>query len=249
MMIDNETITKLKAMRLSSMAAAFEEIDRQDRNGKFTTSEVIKLAVEREWEQRQNNKLIRLRKTAALAQPNADIGDIKALPGRKIDLDQIGRLAIGNYLVKRSDVIIQGPTGSGKTYLACALGNKAIQQHKTVAYLRAADLLDQFTIAERSGKRSQFLEKLVKLDLLIIDDWFLIAPSREQVQQLHQLVDRRCQAGATIYATQLPPAKWHDRMEEKILAEAIIDRITASATTITLKADRSLRREFNPPNN
>jgi len=245
MLIDQQTITMLKSMCLSGMAAAFEEIDLVDH--KFTTPEIIKLAVEREWEQRKNNKLLRLRKSAQLPQPAADIADIKALPGRKIDLEQIGRLAVGNYLVKHNDVILQGPTGAGKTYLACALGNKAIQQYKSVLYLRAADLFDQFTIAEKAGSRSQFLTKLVKLDLLIIDDWFLIPPTREQVQQLHQLVDRRCQTAATIYCTQLPPAKWHDRMEEKILADAIIDRITASAITITLKADRSMRREFNQP--
>lgn len=103
---------------------------------------------------------------------------------------------MGNYLLKRNDVILQGPTGAGKTYVACALGNKAAQQYNTVSYLRAADLFDQFSIAERAGNKSQFLEKLVRLDLLIIDDWFLTAPSREQVQQLHQLVDRRCQAGS-----------------------------------------------------
>lgn len=246
-MIDLDTIARLKALRLSGMAAALEEIDNLDRNGALTTPEVIKIAVEREWERRQNSKLARLRKNAHLAQPAADISDLKSFPGRKIDIDLINRLAVGNYLLKRNDVILQGPTGAGKTYVACALGNKAAQQYKSVSYLRAADLFDQFSIAERAGSRSQFLEKLVRLDLLIIDDWFLTAPSREQVQQLHQLIDRRCQAGSTIYCTQLPPAKWHDRMEEKILADAIIDRITASAITTTLDADESLRRHFNQP--
>jgi len=246
-MIDYETIAKLKAMRLSGIATALEEIETLDRNGTFTTAEVIKMAVEREWERRQNSKLARLRKEAHLAQPAADISDLQVIPGRKIDVELINRLAVGNYLLKRNDVILQGPTGSGKTYVACALGNKAIQQFKTVTYLRASELFDQFTIAERTGTKQQFLTKMVRLDLLIIDDWFLTPPSREQVAQLHQLVDRRCQHGSTIYCTQLPPAKWHDRMEEKILADAIIDRITANATTTTLHADESLRRHFNPP--
>jgi DNA replication protein DnaC len=243
-MIDSETLIKLRSMRLSAMAAAFEEIENLDRSGTFTTSEIIKLAVERELERRQNTRLARLRKQARLAAPAADISDIKAFPGRKIDLDLVARLAIGNYLIKRQDVIIQGPTGSGKTYLASALGNKAAQQFKTVTYLRAADLFDEFTIAERAGTRIGFLEKLVKVDLLIIDDWFLTPPTLEQVRQLHQLVDRRSATASTIYATQLPPTKWHDQIEEKILADAIIDRITASAITIKLDATESLRRHF-----
>lgn len=243
-MFDHATIEKLRLLRLSGMADALEEIDQLDRNGKFTTNEILNLAVDREWERRQNTKLSRLRKNARLAAPAADVSDIKTLSGRKIDMEQVNRLAIGNYIISRRDVIIQGPTGSGKTYLACALGNKAIQQFKTVTYLRAADLFDEFTIAERAGTRMQFLEKPIKVDLLIIDDWFLTPPSPEQVRQLHQLVDRRCQTASTIYCTQLPPSKWHDRMDEKILADAIIDRITANAVKITLDATESLRRHF-----
>lgn len=244
-MIDLDTIVKLKAMRLSGMAQAFEEIENLDRSAAFPTSEVIKMAVDREWERRQNSKLTRMRKNAHLAQPAADIHDIKAVAGRKIDLEAISRLAVGNYLVKRQDVILQGPTGAGKTYVACALGNKAIQQHKTVTYLRAADLFDQFTIADRAGDREQLLRRLVRGGLLIIDDWFLTAPTDTQVQHLHQLVDRRCRNASTIYCTQLPPAAWHDRVGEKVLADAIIDRITTSAFTITLDAATSMRTIFN----
>ncbi|MCL1800837.1 MAG: ATP-binding protein [Promicromonosporaceae bacterium] len=243
-MIDIDTIAKLKSMRLSGMATALEEIDGIDRKGSLTTAEVIKMAVEREWERRQNTRLARLRRNAHLPYPGADIHDIKVFEGRKIDIEQVTRLAIGNYITKHQDVIIQGPTGAGKTYLACALGNKAVQQFKNVVYFRAAELFDQFTIAEKAGTRGQLLDKLVKYDLLIIDDWFLTAPNRAQVQNLHQLVDRRTQIASTIYCTQLPPSKWHDRMEEKILADAIIDRITASAVTVTLDATKSLRHYF-----
>jgi DNA replication protein DnaC len=243
-MIDMDTIAKLKLMKLTGMATALEEIENLDRNGNLTTSEIINVAVEREWERRQNTKLARLRKQAGLAQVSAAISDIKSFAGRQIDMNLIDRLAIGNYLLKRQDLVIQGPTGAGKTYLACALSNKAIQQFKTVLYLRAADLFDQFTIADRAGTRTQFLTKLIKVDLLVIDDWFLTAPTREQVQHLHQLVDSRCLRASTIFCTQLPASKWHDRMEEKIVADAIIDRITAGAITITLDCDESLRRKF-----
>ncbi|TVS74539.1 ATP-binding protein, partial [Mycobacterium helveticum] len=139
---------------------------------------------------------------------------------------------------------LQGPTGAGKTYVACALGNKACQQYRSVLYLPAGELFDRLTIAERTGERKRCLDALVKVELLIIDDWFLTTPSRQQIQQLHTLIDRRHKAASTIYCTQLPPEQWHDRMEEKILADAIIDRITTNAHATVLTCDESMRKHF-----
>ena len=219
---------------------------RRHRGGTALTGpEMVKMAVDWEYERRRNSKLHRLRRHAALAQPDADIADIKAMPGRSVDTELIARLAVGSYLVKHQDVILQGPTGAGKTYVACALGNKACQQYRTVLYLPAGELFDRITIAERTGERKRCLDALVKVELLIIDDWFLTTPSRQQVQQLHTLIDRRHKAASTIYCTQLPPGQWHDRMEEKILADAIIDRITTNAHATVLNCDDSMRKHFN----
>ena len=240
-MTDAETILRLKSMRLTGMADCLAELERPGQPA-LTAPEVVKLMTDWEWDRRNNSKLARLRKTAQLAQPNADIGDIKRLADRKADYEMIAKLAIGNYIVAHQDVILQGPTGAGKTYVACALGNRACQQYKSVKYIRAAELCDQLTIADKAGTRTELMNKLVKIELLIIDDWLLTAPSKEQVQWLHTLIDRRTLRASTIYATQLPPAKWYDRMDEKIVAEAIIDRVTTNATTITLKAAESMRR-------
>ncbi len=192
------------------------------------------------------SKLHRLRRHAALAQPGADIADIKAMPVRSVDPELIARLAVGNYLQTHQDVILQGPTGAGKTYAACALGNKACQQYRTVLYLPADELFDRLTIAERTGERKRCLDMLVTVELLIIDDWFLTAPSRQQIQQLDTLIDRRHKTESTIYCTQLPPGQWHDRMEEKILADAIIDRITTNAHATVLTCEESMRKHFSP---
>ncbi|MCL1897868.1 MAG: ATP-binding protein [Micrococcales bacterium] len=243
-MIDIDTAVKLKTMRLSGMAECLEQISEPGGATTLSTVEVVRLMVDREWERRRNTKLARLRRKAGLPQPSADLSDIRAMPGRDIDTDLIARLAVGNYLLKHQNVILQGPTGAGKTFIACALANKACQQYKTVLYLRAEDLFDQITLADRAGTRGQLLENLVKVDLLIIDDWFLTGPNREQVQHLHALFDRRYQTGSTIFCTQLPPAKWHDRMEEKIVADAIIDRITTHTHTATLNCTESMRRHF-----
>jgi DNA replication protein DnaC len=245
-MIDVETLARLKTMRLSGMVEYFENAaDTTAKNTALSGPEMVKLAVDWEYERRRDSKLARLRKHAGLAQPDADIADIKAMPGRTVDTELISRLAVGSYLQKHQDLILQGPTGAGKTYVACALGNKACQQYRTVLYLPANELFDRITIAERSGDKKRCLDTLVRVELLIIDDWFLTAPSRQQVQQLHTLVDRRHKSASTIYCTQLPPGQWHDRMEEKILADAIVDRITTNAHATVLTCDDSMRKRFN----
>jgi DNA replication protein DnaC len=243
-MIDIETLTRLKTMRLSGMAEYFENLADTTTAASLNGPELVKQAVDWEYERRRDSKLHRLRRQAGLAQPGADIADLKAMPGRSVDAELISRLAIGSYLVKRQDVILQGPTGAGKTYVACALGNKACQQYRRVLYLSADELFDRITIAERTGDKKRCLDTLVKVELLIIDDWFLTPPSRPQVQQLHTLIDRRHKRASTIYCTQLPPGQWHDRMEEKILADAIVDRITTNAHATVLNCDDSMRKHF-----
>ena len=172
-MIDIETLTRLKMMRLSGMAEYFENLADTPTAATMTGPELVKQAVDWEYERRRDSKLHRLRRQAGLAQPGADLADLKAMPGRSVDSELIARLAIGSYLVKRQDVILQGPTGAGKTYVACALANKACQQYRKVLYLSAGELFDRITIAERTGDKKRCLDALVKVELLIIDDWFL----------------------------------------------------------------------------
>lgn len=244
-MIDTITRDRLKEMRLTGMVECLDQLAGPDTTG-LTTVDIVKMITDREWERRRNSKLTRLRRAAELAQPHADVTDLRVLPDRSIDTDLVGRLAVGNYIAKHEDVIVLGPTGSGKTYLACALGNKAAQQYKSVLYLRAVDLFDRLTLAERAGSRSQTLAKLVKVDLLILDEWFTSSPTVEQVRHLHALIERRTGVGSTIFCSQVPPAKWHDQIEEKVVADAIVDRITANAHKMTLTCKDSLRRVFKP---
>lgn len=244
-MIDLETLARLREMRLPAMAEYFEKLADTPSVGTLSGPEMIKQAVDWEYERRRDSKLHRLRRQAELAQPAADVGDIKALPGRNMDTELIAQLAVGSYIVKHQDVILQGPTGAGKTYLACALGNKACQQYRKVLYLCADELFDRITIAERTDQKKRCLDSLVKIELLIIDDWFLTTPTTRQVQHVHTLIDRRHKTASTIFCTQLPPSQWHDRMEEKILADAIVDRITTNAHATLLECDESMRKHFN----
>jgi DNA replication protein DnaC len=240
-MIDQTTLERLKVMRLAGMADALVELLAMT-DKPLPTSEVIKIAVDREWDRRQDSKEHKLRRAAGFAQPHADIADLRVVKGRDMDVDLIRNLAVGQYLSRHQDVILQGPTGAGKTFVACALGNKATSQHKTVRYLRAGELFDQISAAEKTGTRADLLTRLVKLDLLIIDDWFLARPTRDQVQHLHALIDRRTKVGSTIFCTQLSADQWHDRIEEKVFADAIVDRITTNAHATVIHCADSMRR-------
>jgi DNA replication protein DnaC len=244
-MIDAITRDRLKEMRLTGMVECLDQLASPETTG-LTTVEVVKMITDREWERRRNSKLARLRRAADLAQPHADVTDLRTLPDRSVDTDLVRRLSVGNYIAKHEDLIVLGPTGSGKTYVACALGNKAAQQYKSVLYLRAVDLFDRLTMAERAGTRGATLAKLVNVDLLILDEWFTSPPTVEQVRHLHALIERRTGVGSTIFCSQIPPAKWHDQIEEKVVADAIVDRITANAHKTTLTCKDSLRRIFKP---
>jgi DNA replication protein DnaC len=244
-MIDSETLIKLRAMKLSGMAECLENIISLPSARSYTTPEIVKMSVDYEWDRRQNSKLKKLQKRASLAQPYADIADIRVVSKRTIDTELINRLAVGNYMMKRQDVVLQGPTGSGKTFVACALANKACQQFHSVLYLSASELFDRLSFFDRAGERKRALDHLLKVELLVIDDWFLSSPTKEQVQQLHVLIDRRHRAASTIFCTQLTATEWHDQMEEKVLADAIVDRIMTNAHITVLDCKDSLRRIFN----
>ncbi len=244
-MIDHETLTRLRSMRMTGMAECFEQIGDTIGPAGLSAPDAVKMAVDWEWERRRDAKLHRLRRQAHLAQPDAEVAAIQVLASRRVDTELIARLAVGGYITGHRDVVLQGPTGAGKTYVACALGNKACQQYHSVLYLSCTELFDRLTTADHIGEKKRCLDQLVSVELLIIDDWFLTTPTRAQVQLLHTLVDRRHRTASTIYCTQLAPGQWHDRMEEKILADAIVDRITTNAHTTILDCDDSMRKHFN----
>jgi DNA replication protein DnaC len=248
-MVDNETLIKMRSMRLSGMAECLESIASAPAEVNYTSPEIIKMMVDYEWDKKQNAKLARLQKQSHVVQSSASVHDLKQLPGRVLDMDLISRLSIGNYIINHQDVVLQGPTGSGKTYVACALANRACQQFSSTLYMTAAELFEKMTLAEQMGERKKVFDALAKVQLLCIDDWFLSSPSNRQVELLHTLIDRRHRTKSTIYCTQLPPTLWHERMEEKILADAIVDRIVSNSYITELDCKESLRKVFSTLDN
>jgi len=242
--IDNESLTKLRNMKLSAMAEALENISELP-GVSYSTSEVIQMMIDHEYDKRQNSRIRRIKQRASLAQPYADLRDLQITSGRNIDFDLINRLASGSYLAKHQDVVLQGPTGSGKTFVGCALANKACLTFHSVLYISASDLLDRISIAEQLGEKSKVISSFVKYELLVLDDWFLKTPTNRQVEILHSLIDRRYRSSSTIYCSQLRPSDWHEMMQEKVLADAILDRIVNNAHMTELTCDKSMRTVFN----
>lgn len=240
-MLNHPTLDKLRSMRLTGMANAFAEqlgkplsdLDFESRLG---------LLVEQEWLLRENRKLERLLQNAKLKQP-ACVENIDYQHPRGLSKTKILELAQGRWITQHLNVFITGPTGSGKTYLACALAHKACLQGFSSRYYRLPRLWQELKVAKAEGSYTTWLFKTAKIDVLILDDWGLVALDDEQRRDLLELLDDRYQHTSTIVTSQLPTTHWHEYLNDATLADAILDRLLHHGIKLELKSDAdSLRK-------
>ncbi|NLB50482.1 MAG: ATP-binding protein [Clostridiaceae bacterium] len=242
-MLRNETIHKLKSMRLSGFALALE--DQYQTNGiddlDFDTR--LGLLVDREYAQRKNNRIQRLISQAKFRDSNACIEDINYRADRKLDRQMILELATCQYIPLARNVNIFGATGAGKSYLGQALGNAACRKGIKTRYVLLPDLFEEYRWAEHQGveKLMKFRKLYTNVPLLIIDEWLLFRINEEECQILLQIIDRRSARKSTIVISQFDSHEWLDQMPIQVAAEAITDRLTAQAYTITIEAKESMR--------
>jgi DNA replication protein DnaC len=238
-MLNNHTLEKLHALRLTGMAEALHEqlskplpdLDFESRLG---------LLIDREWCLRENRRLKR-RLTQAKLQQTACIEDIDFQHPRGLNKANILELARGQWIKQHLNLLITGPTGCGKTYLACAFAHKACLTGFTSKYYRLPRLWHELKIAKVDGTYTQWLSQLAKIDLLILDDWGLASPDEEQRRDLLEILDDRYQQRSTVITSQLPTTHWHEHLNDATLADAILDRLVHNAVRIELKGD-SLRK-------
>lgn len=239
-MLVQQTVDRLHQLRLPGMAEAFLEQTRKLDYAELSFEERFSLLVEQEWLRRQNRYLSRLLKQARFRLP-ACVEDIDYHQARGLDRSVIKSLATCAWIRHGQNVLITGPTGVGKTYLACALGNAACRQGLSARYFRLPRLLSDLAIARGDGSYSRFLRQLAKTDLLILDEWGLSPFTESQARDLLEVIEDRHQLHSTIVVSQLPLEHWHSSLPDPTVADAILDRLIHNAHKIAMRGD-SMRK-------
>ena len=248
-MTNETTINKLIEMRLSVLADAYrtqlsdhsmQELSFEDRFG---------LLVDIEYNARKDNKRKRLIKRADFDQPQANIHDINYTTGRKLNKSFIERLSTCEYIQDKHNIIITGATGSGKSYLSCALGMEACKHYFSTKYIRLPELLSELAVARGEGKFKETIKQYQKYTLLILDEWLLVKLSETEARDLLEIIHARHHKASTIFCSQFAPMGWYNKFPEGQIADAILDRIVHDSYLIEIQYidkehDKSMREIY-----
>ena len=244
-MLTQQTLDKLDTLRLTGMREAFEQQLAQPATHELAFEERLALLLDREILARDNRRLTRLLKAARLRLPAACPEDIDYRQPRGLQRSQVAQLAGCQWIRQKHNLLLTGPTGTGKTYLACALGNQACRQGLSSRYFRVPRLLEQLAIAHVDGSYPRLMQQLSRTDVLILDDWAIAPLTAAQRNDLMELIEDRHGLRSTLIASQLPVEHWHDYLGEPTLADAILDRLLHNAHRLPLKG-ASMRKTQTP---
>lgn len=234
-MLTEPTLEKLNAMRLDAMATAWSEQQKSADAARLSFDERFGLLVDAQWLKRENRRLDRLLKEAKLKLSQACIEDIDYPARRELDRATVRGLATCRWVQEHHNVVITGATGTGKTFLACALAQQACRKGYRALYRRASRLFEELGLARADGSYSRLLGKLARMDVLVIDDWGLTPVRDPERSDLLEIMEDRYGSRSLIMTSQLPPERWHDHLGDPTLADAICDRVLHNAYRIRLK--------------
>jgi DNA replication protein DnaC len=241
MSYQQQTLSQLRQLKLTGMADAFETQSAQPNTyDDVEFDERFGLLIAQEITYRDNKRLQRLLK-AARFKLQAHLQDIDYAHPRGLKKNHIASLQSGDWIKRHHNLILTGPTGCGKTFLACALGHHACLQGYSVRYLRASRLFETLTIAHGDGSYFRLVNQLAKTDILIIDDWGLEKLTQSQRNDLLEIMEDRHGSKSTLVTSQVPVTKWHTTIGDPTLADAILDRLLHNAHKLNLKGE-SMRK-------
>jgi len=240
----HQTIEKLSQMKLHTMATALQEQLEQSSVSSLGFEDRFALLVDREWTSRENRKLTKRLKTAQL-RTQATVEDIDYQHPRGLDRSVIRTLASCQWIRSHQNIIVTGPTGIGKTYLSEAFVNKACREGLNAVRYRSTMLFEEMKIAYGDGSYFKLLGKLSKFDLIAIDDWAVEPLDEEERRHFLELMEDRHGLKSTFITSQYPVSKWHDRIGEPTIADAILDRIVHNAHKIPLKGESMRKTKSN----
>lgn len=239
--MNQQTIDMLTEMKMTAMAAEFANQIQDASFNSIGFEERLSMLVTAEWNRRQNNKVARLMRNAEFGIPSAVMEEIEYHEDRKLDKAQLLRLAACKYI----DEVLEGASGNGKTYIACALGNAACRRMKTVRYIRMPELLDELNIARSNGSLKKLMKAYKKVELLILDEWLIRPLTSQESYDLLEIAESRS-SRSTILCTQYQPEGWYTRIDpdpesQSPISEAIMDRIIHNSYEIMVERRVSMR--------
>ncbi len=241
-MLKHPTLDKLQTLKFSGMAAALADQMAMPDIDELGFEERLGLLVDREITERDNRRLTsRLRR--ARLRHHALLEDIDYQTPRGLDKGLIQSLAACQWIKEHLNVLITGPTGVGKTWLACALAHKACREGYTAQYIRLTRMLRELMIAKGDGRYPKLLANLAKVDVLILDDWGLMKLNAENRRDLLEVLEDRHGVRATIATSQLPIDEWHAVIGDPTLADAILDRLVHNAYKINIRGESMRKRK------
>ena len=237
-MTNQSTIDKLIEMRLTAMADAFRNQLNDSKMKELPFEDRMGMLVDIEYSSRKNNRLRRLIRNAEFDQSEASVMDIDYASGRKLNKSMIQRLATCEYITEHRNLFITGATGSGKSYMACALGMEACKQYYNTKYVRLPDLLIDLEMARNEGTYKKVMSKYSNPLLLIIDEWLLLKPTDSEQKDIFELLHRRRKKSSTILCSQYRSDGWYEQLggDAGPLADAILDRIVHDAYRINIES-------------
>jgi DNA replication protein DnaC len=239
-MLTQPLLDKLTQLRLPAIRSGLEEQLQNPQYAELSFEDRLGLLVDLECTRRADNSLRRRIKTARFTLP-ATIEDLDLSPARGLERSLVLELAQGEWIRRHLNILVLGPTGAGKSYMACALGHAACRQGFSVRYQRTSRLLHEIMLSHADGSYPKLLTKLARVQLLIFDDWLRDPLTPSQARDLLEILDDRYGQSSTLVATQIPVEDWHAQFPDPTLGDAILDRLVHNAYRLELKGE-SMRK-------